>query len=362
MSIIISKKGAGAKKLDKASFESEDYLQNYIHENPEAIPVYEIQEDKKLFVIAREFDTESGPIDALSIDKDGDIYIVETKLYKNSDKRTVVAQALDYGASLWKHFNDFNEFKNILEEEIQRKFGVSFDEKVKEFFNLDDEQAGLLLENMKSNLREGNIKFVILMDSMDDRLKDLILYVNQNSQFDIYAVQLEYYQFEKYEIMIPKIFGVEVKKNVGSLSKGTRKKWNEEDFLKQSQEVLKEESSRVEDLLNYFKTKADKINWGTGNTRGTYSPIFNHIHKTISPFSLYADGEVLIKLNWLRYSIKKEKLEKYTLTFSEELEKKTGIKIPQSQLMLREAKITAKDFLKYHKEIKIVMIEMLGMK
>ncbi|MEI7425610.1 MAG: hypothetical protein WCK16_01620 [Candidatus Moraniibacteriota bacterium] len=59
MSIIISKQGQTAQKLDKAEFEKEDYLQNYIHENPESIPVYEIAEDKKLFVVARELSTES---------------------------------------------------------------------------------------------------------------------------------------------------------------------------------------------------------------------------------------------------------------------------------------------------------------
>ena len=102
MSIIISKNGKEAKKIDEQEIEKERDLQVYIHSNPEAIPVYEIQEDKRLLVVAREFQTKSGPIDALAIDKDGDIYIVETKLYKNPDKRTVVAQALDYGAALWK--------------------------------------------------------------------------------------------------------------------------------------------------------------------------------------------------------------------------------------------------------------------
>jgi hypothetical protein len=228
MAIIITKNGKETKKIDKSDFEKENYLQNLIHENPEAIPVYEIAEDKKLFVVAREFSTESGPIDALAIDQDGDIYVVETKLYKNPDKRTVVAQALDYGASLWKHTNDFDEFINIIDKEVQDKFRISFREKAKTFFVIDEEQINLMLGNMRFNLKDGNIKFVILMDSMNERLKDLIIYVNQNSQFDIYAVQLEYYKFEEYEIMIPKIFGVEVKKNIKG-SSSTRQpgiKWD----------------------------------------------------------------------------------------------------------------------------------------
>jgi len=48
MSIIISQDGKKAQKVDKSDFEKEGYLQNYIHENPESIPVYEIEEDKKL--------------------------------------------------------------------------------------------------------------------------------------------------------------------------------------------------------------------------------------------------------------------------------------------------------------------------
>jgi len=291
MSIIVSTKGGGAQKIDKSAFDSEDYLQNYIHENPEAIPVYEIQEDKKLFVVKREFETESGPIDALAIDKDGDIYIVETKLYKNPDKRKVVAQALDYGASLWKHLNDFNEFKNILETEIQAKFNLTFDEKVKEFFGLDDEQLVIMLTNMQSNLREGNIKFVILMDSMDDRLKDLILYVNQNSQFDIYAVQLEYYKFNEYEIMIPKVFGVEVKKNIKTYS-GTRKTWSRDDFIGEAKQKDNGRSYKtVINLLEFSEKYADRAVFGTG-TEGVFSFKVKTPQGERTLLRVYSDGRI----------------------------------------------------------------------
>ncbi len=223
MAIIITKDGKDAEKIEKSDLEKEGHLQSYIHENPDSIPAYEIKEDKKLFVVAREFSTESGPIDALAIDKDGDLYVVETKLYKNPEKRTVVAQALDYGASLWRH-SDYNEFISKINGEINNKFKISFEEKTKDFFNIDEEQISILLEAIKRNLQRGNIKFVILMDAIDDRLKDLIVYINQNSQFDIYAVQMEYYKFEKYEIMIPKLFGVEVKKDVGGGRTGRGRK------------------------------------------------------------------------------------------------------------------------------------------
>jgi len=60
MTIIISKNGKAAKKVDEQEIDKERDLQAYIHSNPEAIPVYEIHEDKRLLVVAREFPTKSG--------------------------------------------------------------------------------------------------------------------------------------------------------------------------------------------------------------------------------------------------------------------------------------------------------------
>lgn len=298
MSIIISQDGKNAQKIDKSDFEKEGYLQNYIHENPESIPVYEIEENKRLFVVAREFSTESGPIDALAIDKDGDIYIVETKLYKNPDKRTVVAQALDYGASLWRH-GDYNEFITNINNEINKKFSASFEEKAKEFFKTDDEQIIVMLEAIRTNLQQGNIKFVILMDAVEDRLKDLIVYINQNSRFDIYAVQMEYYKFEKYEIMIPKLFGVEVKKSMASNASGSpRKKWDEQGFFEEIKKVFSGNNlEAIYKLYNFSKKSADEIHWGTGVNQSSFSARFNKLGNR-PLFVIYSDGKLKMSIEY----------------------------------------------------------------
>ena len=214
MAIIVSKKGAVlATLVSKSRFGKEINLQEYIHRHPEAIPIYDIQEDKRLFVVARELATASGPIDALAVDQDGDIYVIETKLYANADKRRVVAQALDYGASLWKHFNDFTGFITLLDSHTHSRWGIGFQEKAAEYFSLDGFGADTMLKRMRDNLRDGNLKFVILMDYIGERLKELITYVNMKSQFDIYAVELELYEYEDHRIVLPKLYGVETKKS-----------------------------------------------------------------------------------------------------------------------------------------------------
>lgn len=238
MAIIISENGKNAKRVDESQFGLEDRLQQYIYDNPDAIPLYDIDEDTRLFIAAREFSTKSGPIDALGFDANGNIYVVETKLYKNPDKRTVVAQALDYGASLWRHAIDFDDFEATLDNHCQKQLSVSFRAAYANFFGLEDTTENVAA--IKANLSDGSIKFVVLMDKLHDALKDLVIFVNQNSKFDLYAVELEYYKHKSFEIIIPKLYGTEVKKEVVS-TKASTVRWEsatEEEFWQSAREHL----------------------------------------------------------------------------------------------------------------------------
>lgn len=322
MAIIISKNGKNAQKIDESAFTQEDYLQKYIYNNPESLPLYEIKEDIRLLIVSREFPTNSGPIDALGIDKDGEIYIIETKLYKNPDKRLVIAQVLDYGASLWRGYNDSNEFLSIIDNQINKKFNVSLNQKLEEFFNIIDEDVATLKENIKSNLNDGNFRFVVLMDKLHNKLKDLIIFINQNSKFDIFGIELEYYKYQDYEIMIPKLFGSEVKKDLTST--GTRKKWDEESFFKDAKDKLKESEVESIKILYEFSKGAGQVSWGTGITRGSFNPKFTKI-SIRSLYSVFSDGVLRINFGWLNDN---ESTEKYRDVFKRKLEKLKGFSMP----------------------------------
>lgn len=299
MAIIISKSGKNAQKVERSRIEQEDYLQQYIYDNPEVVPIYDIKEDIRLLILAREFSTHSGPIDAIGIDKDGEIYIIETKLYTNPDKRTVVAQTLDYGAALWRHSNDFDAFTATLNQSVQKVFGMTLSEKIGAFFGLSAEEIAGLLERVKTNLADGVMHFVILMDLLDDRLKDLVLYVNQNSQFDIYAVELDYYKHEGYEIIIPKIYGAEVKKDIAVQTSGSpRRRWSEEEFLSNAKATIDSKVySAFSKLYESCKASADGMRFGTGTVRGSVGPFYNSI-STRTIFTLYTDGKLGFNFGW----------------------------------------------------------------
>jgi len=299
VAIIVSKDGKNAKKIDRSEFGAEDYLQRYVYDNPESIPLYDIKEDIRLLVVSREFPTNSGPIDVLGFDRGGEIYCVETKLYKNPDKRLVVAQVLDYGASLWHSYPDFADFTAQIDKYVVSKNGVSLLQRIKEFFALQDEEAVALLENVRANLGNGRFKFVVLMDKLHDQLKDLVVFLNQNSRFDVYAVEIEFYRNGDQEILIPKLFGAQVKKEVAASSKGVRRKWDEQSFFADAERVLDSQClMAVRTLYDFCKAKGVDIGWGTGSSRGSYSPRFKGIAQR-SLFSVFSDGTLNLNFGWL---------------------------------------------------------------
>jgi hypothetical protein len=100
MSIIVVRPGMPAHRVERTVIRHERDLQQYIYEHPDTLPFDQLKPDAKILVLLREFPTGSGPVDAFAVDADGDVYLIETKLYKNPDKRLVVAQALGYRAAV----------------------------------------------------------------------------------------------------------------------------------------------------------------------------------------------------------------------------------------------------------------------
>ncbi len=289
-----------------------------------------MKENVQLLILAREFPTHSGPIDALGIDREGDIYIVETKLYRNPDKRTVVAQMLDYGASLWTTYKDFSDFISLLDSEANAKHQRSLNQIIKESFTLDDEGVSVLLENVKHNLASAVFKFVVLMDELDSRLRDLIIFINEKSQFDIYAVELEYYKYQDYEIMIPKLYGAEVKKSPAIASQ--KIKWDEKTFFDEARSKLSpQQFTAIERVYAFFKNRAEIIDWGTGKTYGSFKPRFYNISNR-SPVSITSIGDIWILLSYLTDS---GTALKFRDSLKENLQRIKGLDIPPDQGIIK---------------------------
>lgn len=197
----------------------------------------QIREGSRILVLAREFATESGPIDLLAVDDQGSLYVIETELYRNPDKRMVVAQVLDYGAALWKHASDFGQFRVNLEESMQRQWHATLEDQIRTTFGVDEEGTERILSNLKDCLEDGRFRFLVLMDQVHDQLRDLVSYLNANSTFQLYCVELEYYQHDGDEILIPHVYGAEAKAPT-SAAPGPARIWTIEEVVADAEETL----------------------------------------------------------------------------------------------------------------------------
>ncbi|MDO5343768.1 MAG: hypothetical protein Q4F02_02585 [Candidatus Saccharibacteria bacterium] len=298
MAIVFRKGNQTAQVLNEVAFAQEDTMQKYLLDNPEIVPIYDIDDDARLLVAAREFSTMSGPIDALGFDASGNIYVIETKLFKNPDKRTVLAQAMDYGAALWKHHADARAFFDQLNDHTQKQFEQTFAEKLTDFFQLEDVDD--VLKNITTNLEDGSIKFVVLMDKLEGRLKDLIAYINQNSKFDVYAVEIDFYRHDEFEIVIPKLYGAEVRKEVATKTSSgqQRRKWDDAAFRAKVAELPEVQRRAVLAIYEWSREKADKIVFGTGVKYASVNPRFLRFNRN-SFFTLFSDGRLSINFGYV---------------------------------------------------------------
>jgi len=291
--MIVTRKGRDARRIEPSGVPAEDFLQEYIAQNPEALPFFELRDELRLMVVVRELPTSSGPIDAVALDGEGNVYLIETKLYRNADKRKVLAQVMDYGAALWDASGGEGTFRKGLESVSRKSFDEPVTDRIAAFFGLDPETSDDLLDAADAQVTKGHMRFVVLMDRIDDALKNLISFINENSRFDVYGVELQFYRFDDYEVTIPRLYGAEARKEVDRGSSASQRRWGEASFFADAEECLSpDELQSVRKLYAFATSDATRIDWGNG-LRPSFNPKFDLLGPR-SPITTKSDGEMYL--------------------------------------------------------------------
>ncbi len=173
---LFSKQGSEFVEISSQPLRDELELQRLFEQHSNLIPV---PLDPRRCVV-REFPTDAGPIDHLAIDAGGDILVLETKLAKNADRRTVIAQAIDYAAQLTKYG------PQSLMDVARQRIGEDFTEEW--FENLGERNS--FLASLERNLRQGRLKVLIVMDRAEDRLKDAVRFMNRATHFSCLLAEI----------------------------------------------------------------------------------------------------------------------------------------------------------------------------
>jgi len=300
MSVIVTKGGQDPRRIEPDEILRETWLQEYIVANPQALPLSDLRDDLTFLIVARELPTASGPIDAVGLDDEGNFYVIETKLYRNPDKRRILAQVLDYGAALWKSHGDSRSFRYQLEEAARRTVATDLVERIGDVFKVEIEDAEGLLATAEKQVAEGRFRFVVLMDRLDDPLKDLISFINENSRFDVFGVELQFYRFDDYEVTIPKLYGAEARKGSEAGATSTRRRWNEATYFEDAERNLAPAHfASLRQLYDFAVGHADRVTWGNGTTVGSFNLKYDRIRPTKSLMTVYSNGRIDLNFAWL---------------------------------------------------------------
>lgn len=151
--------------LTKVDAEDELAIQELIFNYPQCLPISDIDESYNPVVpVCMELNTTVGPLDILMVSPNGELTIVETKLWRNPEaRRKVVAQILDYA----------KELSNWRYEDLQREINKRLKRKGNTLYNLVkhvyDEQVPAesdFVDSVSRNLERGRFLLLIAGDGI----------------------------------------------------------------------------------------------------------------------------------------------------------------------------------------------------
>lgn len=155
---------------------SEQWLQELLFNNPNALPIREIDPHARgLVPVCTELNTNAGPADILYVTCTGQIVLVETKLWRNAEaRRTVVAQILDYA----KELSDWTYEDLSREAAAASGRGPSHLLEAVRAFHPDLNEAAFV-DGINRSLSTGDFLLIIAGDGIRSRAEALVGFIDR---------------------------------------------------------------------------------------------------------------------------------------------------------------------------------------
>ncbi len=246
--LVLDKEKNKIIKVEATKFNEERKLQSIIEKHPE---VLSIPTSGSIAPLVTEYPTITGRIDLIAFDKGGKIYIIETKLHRNYDKRKALAQLIDYASQIVMH-DTFEAFK----EKIRRESGKSLEEIVRERFRDEHEE---ILDRLRTAFNEEDFALVLVMDEFDAPLKDMIIFLNKHSDLNIIGVELNRFILnERIEVFAPTVIGLEASRKGGN--KRPELPITEKEFIERySQAGMREVAEKIIHIFKSAEERFDEV-------------------------------------------------------------------------------------------------------
>ena len=181
-------------KLVRRTDLPERWLQEQIHRHPSCLPMDQIEPGiGRLIPVCMELPLSVGPVDNLLLTPEGNVVMVEVKLWSNPEaRRKVVAQALDYATGLFQL-----DYDGLQAAVMKGDFGGAA--RPDRLYDLVDGADGLsekiFVDRINHNLREGRIVVLIVGDGIRTDAEALVtgLQAHANFHFTFALVEMPVY-------------------------------------------------------------------------------------------------------------------------------------------------------------------------
>jgi hypothetical protein len=287
--------------MDKVPYPDEYCLQTLLEKHPDLLAGDQIDDanPRRWLHVCREIgvpEDESGSdrwyLDHLFLDQDAVPTLVEVKKSSNNDiRRKVVGQMLDYAANSVAYWP--MESIRAAFEASAIKSGESPNELISSLIKAlpeDEDAVDRFWRQVKINLQAGNIRLLFVADEIPKELQQIVEFLNrQMNPAEVLAVEVRQYSGEKSKTLVPRVIGQNPRKAISI----DGSKWNEPSFFRELKSRC--DSDGVEaaaKILAWTKQNADRIWWGNGKQRGSFTPIIENKGVSHYLFAVWTSGAI----------------------------------------------------------------------
>lgn len=201
--------GRGWQLVQRWAYASEDELERFLLDNPDFIAG---ERDDVWTVWARQIGARSdNQLDLLGLGSDGSITIVECKLGSNrEERREVIAQVLEYASALWEM--DLSRFREIFKKQHplgRDPFDLLVEMAPPAAASAEEWEVAEAMKIAELNLQHGRLRLVVAVDTISERLRRIVDYVNSRGQggLKIIAVAVPRYGDAASGVVAPEVYG-----------------------------------------------------------------------------------------------------------------------------------------------------------
>ena len=316
---VFIKKNNNFDNLKSTSFPLEIDLSNLIIHNPEVFPIYNYSEEgTKWIPVSVEMRLETGELDIFGIDYVGGLYIIESKLFQNHEKKTVRQQVIDYCFALRKlkeRKNGWNEFCDKIatankskEAKLYNFHNKTLEEIVKN--SVPPDHLENCLNGIKNNFEKGNYTLVVAMDRIPNNLR---ISIDGHNEMEVehrvptFALIINEFQtLSDEKIVVTSTYPYDLAEIKRKKSRIRGEENDEVSFKKHlNKSNLSDEQRKIfDEFAEEIKKLATDVTYGTATTPSLLPHFDTVAGGDRSPLGLGSDGNLRFKLDALYEYVK----------------------------------------------------------